>query len=53
LSITNLSLLLNQDPMVARQPVVTTVYYEKPEVDNGKEREHLLGVLHLLLPTSF
>ena len=24
-------------PLVGRQPVVTTVYYEKPEMDNGKE----------------
>ena len=24
-------------PLVGKQPVVTTVYYEKPEVDNGKE----------------
>ncbi len=24
-------------PLVGKQPVVTTVYYEKPELDNGKE----------------
>ncbi|KAL7549975.1 hypothetical protein ACHAWF_013230 [Thalassiosira exigua] len=31
------SLKAKNAPLVARQPVVTTVYYEKPELDEGKE----------------
>ncbi|KAL9190182.1 hypothetical protein ACHAXT_007393 [Thalassiosira profunda] len=31
------SLKAKNAPLVGRQPVVTTVYYEKPETDNGKE----------------
>lgn len=31
------SLHAKNEPMVGHQPVVTTVYYQKPSVDNGKE----------------
>lgn len=29
--------LQTKAPLVGKQPVVTTVYYEKPDEDNGKE----------------
>ena len=31
------SLKAKNEPMIPHQPVVTTVYYQKPHVDNGKE----------------
>ncbi|KAL7492622.1 hypothetical protein ACHAWT_003291 [Skeletonema menzelii] len=31
------SLKPKNEPMIRNQPVVTTVYYQRPEVDNGKE----------------